>query len=304
MDRKNMLEEIKKLRKKRGAVILAHNYQLGEIQDAANFSGDSLELSFRARDVRADVIVFCGVKFMAETAYLLSPQSKVLLPVREAGCKMADMADADSLRKMKSENPGALVVCYVNSTAEVKAESDICVTSSNALKIVSSLPADRKIIFVPDRNLGAYIRKKTGRDMILWPGYCPSHNRINPEDVIRRKREFPEALVIMHPEARLESLELADEILSTGGMCEFSLKTDAKQIIVATESGIIHRLKKENPEKTFIPVSEQTVCPDMKLIRLEELLESLQKDQFQVTVPAELVENARRPIEKMLNGGI
>ncbi|OGV50354.1 MAG: quinolinate synthase [Lentisphaerae bacterium GWF2_44_16] len=300
LSEKEIIDKINILRKKLNAVILTHNYQLGEVQDIADFTGDSLELSMKAANTVADIIVFCGVKFMAETAYILSPEKKILLPVMESGCPMADMADADELRKVKAENPGAVVVCYVNSTAEVKAECDLCVTSANAVQIVSSIPADKKIIFVPDKNLGAYVQKKTGRNMFLWPGFCPTHMRITPEHILRKKAEYPNAVVMVHPESRPEVIELADEVLSTGGMCKFAKGTSKNTIIVATEMGIIYRLQKENPGKLFIPVSEQAICPNMKLTRLEDVLSALEKGRYEITVQENIRVLAKKPIERML----
>jgi quinolinate synthase len=296
----DIIEKINRLRKERNAVILAHNYELGEVQDIADFCGDSLELSRKAADTDADVIVFCGVKFMAETAYILSPDRTVLLPVAEAGCDMADMADAESLRELKSQHPDALVACYVNSTAAVKAESDICVTSSNALEMIKSLPEDREIIFVPDENLGRYCMEQTGRKMILWQGCCPVHVRITPEHIKRRKQEYPGAEVLMHPEAQATSIALADKALSTGGIINYVKNSDAKQFIIATEIGIIHRLQQDNPDKQFIPVSEQAICYSMKMIRLQNILEALENMQYEVTVPDEILEDAKRPIVRML----
>lgn len=296
----NLKAEIEELKSELDALILSHNYQLGEVQDIADFTGDSLELSFKAAQCDKKLIVFCGVFFMAETASILASDKTVLLPVMEAGCPMADMADAVRLRKLKSEHPNSLVVTYVNSSADVKAESDICVTSANALKIISSLPKDREIIFVPDKNLGAYCAKKTGRKMILWNGYCPTHMRITPAHLIRRKNEFPDAKVIVHPESTLELIALADEVLSTGGMLKFARTTDAKRIIVATEIGLIYRLQKENPDKQFIPVSEQAVCPNMKLTRLEDVLFAMKETKHIVKVADDIAEKARIPIEKML----
>jgi len=297
---KEIIDRINVLRKQKNAIIITHNYQLGEVQDHADFTGDSLELSMKAADTKADVIVFCGVKFMAETAAILSPDKTVLLPVMESGCPMADMADAEDLIKMKKEHPDALVVTYVNSSAEVKALTDVCVTSANALKIVSALPPDKEIIFVPDKNLGAYVQRKTGRKMILWPGFCPTHMRITPQIIIQKKKEYPDAKVMIHPEARLDVLDLADEVLSTGGMCKFAKQTDAKKIIVATEIGLIYRLRKENPDKMFIPVTEQAVCPNMKMHRIENVLESLEKLEHRISVPEEIRVPAEKSIRKML----
>ncbi len=297
---KEMVTRICELRKELNAVILTHNYQLGEVQDIADFVGDSLELSIKASKTTADVIVFCGVKFMAETAYMLSPEKTVLLPSLASGCPMADMAEAEDLKKMKKEHPDALVVTYVNSSAEVKALSDICVTSANAVKVVASLPEDRKLIFVPDKNLGAYVARETGREMILWPGYCPTHMRITVAQLEQRKREYPDAVVIVHPEARLDVIDLADEALSTGGMIKFAKSTTAKQIITGTELGMIYRLSKENPEKQFIALSEQAICPMMKMHRLDNVLAAMEHKQHSIVVPEEIRRDAVKPIEKML----
>lgn len=300
MTEEEMIERINKLRKERNAVILTHNYQLGEVQDIADFVGDSLELSIKANGTDADVIVFCGVTFMAETAYILSPEKTVLLPRLESGCPMADMATAKDLVAMKAKYPNALVACYVNSTAEVKAESDICVTSANAVKLISKMEPGKDIIFVPDKNLGAYVQKISGRNLILWPGFCPTHMRITPEQLKKRIEEYPEAKVIVHPESRMDVIELADETLSTGGMVRFSQTTDAKQIIVATELGMIYRLQKDNPNKQFIPVSEQAICPNMKMTRLDDVLNALENMENIITVPEDIRVLAKKPIELML----
>lgn len=296
-----MTARIQDLKKERNAVILAHNYQLGEVQDIADFVGDSLELSIKANEAECDVIVFCGVKFMAETAKILSPEKMVLHPVAESGCPMADMANADQLKKLKAEHPNAVAVCYVNSTAEVKTEVDICCTSANASKIVAAIPPEKEIIFLPDRNLGANVAKELGRKMLLWPGFCPTHMRITPEMVRQKKAEYPEAVIITHPECLPEVVEISDTALSTGGMLRFAKETDAKQIIVGTELGIIHRLKKENPDKQFIPISEQAICPNMKLIELHHVLRSLETMTTQIELDAETIEKAKSPIVKMIN---
>jgi quinolinate synthase len=295
-----LIEKIRELRGKRNAVILAHNYQRGEVQDIADFVGDSLELSRKAAQTAAGVIVFCGVHFMAETAAILSPQKTVLLPVLEAGCPMADMVDAESLRKMRDRIPGAVVVCYVNSSAEVKAECDICCTSANADKVVASIPKEKPILFVPDQFLGSYVSRKTGRKMVLWPGYCPTHARITPGHIELRKREHPGAKVIVHPECRPDVVALADAVLSTGGMCRYASETDATTVIVGTESGIIHRLKKENPGKTFVAVCEQAVCPNMKVITLDDVLWSLEEMKHVIRVPEETRKRAEASVQKMI----
>ncbi len=295
----DLINKILNLKKQRKAVILAHNYQLGEIQDIADFVGDSLELSQNAARTEADVIVFCGVLFMAETASILCPDKIVLLPDVNAGCPMADMVTAESLRKRKRELPGATVVCYINSTAEVKAESDVCCTSANAVKVIESLDSS-EILFVPDQYLGHYISTKTNKKMVFWPGFCPTHARIQPEDITNLKREYPQAKAIVHPECRPEVIAVADEALSTGGMCRFARQTDAREIIVGTEIGIIYRLKKENPKKKFISISEQAVCPSMKLITLEKVLWSLQNMAPEVKVTEEIRRQAKSAVDKML----
>jgi len=301
LSERELKERISALRDEMNAVILTHNYQLAEAQDIADFTGDSLELSVKASKTSADVILFCGVKFMAETAYILSPEKTVLLPRLESGCPMADMAEADELRAMKKEHPDAMVVTYVNSSAEVKAESDICVTSANAVKIVASLPKERPIIFVPDRNLGAYVKRETGRsDIILWEGYCPTHMRIAADDVRAMKAEFLDAEVLVHPECALDAIDLADAVLSTGGMLRYARESKNERFIVATEMGLIYRLAKENPSKRFIPVSEQAVCPMMKMHRLEDILAALEKRRHVVEIPEAVRIKAKTPIERMI----
>lgn len=295
-----LVEGILRLKRERNAIILAHNYQLGEVQDIADFVGDSLGLSQKAAQTGAAVIVFCGVLFMAETASILCPDKVVLLPDLHAGCPMADMITAEGLRQKKKEHPGATVVCYVNSTAEVKAESDVCCTSANAVRIVEKLPEGREILFVPDQYLGHYTSTRTGREMILWPGFCSTHIRIKSQDIIRLKREHPQAKVVVHPECRPDVIALADEVLSTGGICRFARSTAAAEVIVGTEIGILHRLRKENPDKSFIPASEQAVCPRMKLITLENVLWSLEEMAPEVRVPEEVRLKAKAAVDKML----
>lgn len=304
MDNENgeLTEKILNLKKSRGAVILAHNYQLGEVQDIADFVGDSLELSQNAAKTDAEVIVFCGVHFMAETASILCPDKIVLLPDRYAGCPMADMITAEDLRRKKRELPGAAVACYVNSSAEVKAESDICCTSANAVKVIESLDAE-EVLFVPDQYLGHYVSTKTDKKMSFWPGFCPTHIRIQPHHLSELRQEYPQAKVVVHPECRPEVIALADEVLSTGGMCRYAKREDIAQMIVGTELGIIHRLRKENPGKKFIPASEQAVCPRMKLITLENVLWSLQEMTFQVKVPEEIRIRAKETVDRMLMVG-
>jgi quinolinate synthase len=296
-----LIEKISALKKRRNAVILAHNYQPGEVQDIADSVGDSLELSQDAAKTSADVIVFCGVLFMAETASILCPDKVVLLPDINAGCPLADMITAEQLRAKKKEHPQAVVVCYVNSPVEVKAESDICCTSANAVRIVESLDA-REILFVPDQYLGYYVSSKTGKKMILWPGFCPTHVRIRPERIRELKGEYPQAKVVVHPECTPEVIALADEVLSTGGMCRYAQRDEVREMIVGTEIGIIHRLKKENPAKMFIPVSEDAICPDMKLITLENVLLSLEEMSPEVKVPEGIRLRAKAAVDKMLEG--
>ncbi|OGO20333.1 MAG: quinolinate synthase [Chloroflexi bacterium RBG_16_50_9] len=297
-----LIEQILSLKKERNAIILSHNYQLGEVQDIADFVGDSLELSQQAAKTDADVIVFCGVHFMAETASIISPDKTVLLPDLHAGCPMADMITPQRLREKKKEHPRAVVVCYINSSAAVKAESDICCTSANAVRIVEQVPPDKEILFVPDQYLGSFVASKTGRELILWPGYCPTHARIQAQDISRLRAEYPQAKVIVHPECRSEVAALADAVLSTGGMIRFARESGAKEIIIGTEIGILHRLRKENPGKKFIPVSEQAVCPRMKLITLENILWSLESMEHQVKVPEKIRLKAKLAVDRMLAG--
>lgn len=296
----SIIEKIQTLKKQRNAVILAHTYQPGEIQDIADFTGDSLALSVQASETDADVIVFCGVLFMAETAAILSPDKTVLLPDKGAGCPMADMINAAQLQELKDQHPEALVVCYVNSTAEVKALSDYCCTSGNALELVQTLPRDRDIVFVPDKNLGGFIVERTGRPMILWPGYCSTHVRILPADVETARKEHPNAVVLAHPECSPDVRAISDELLSTGGMLKFAKTSSAREFIIATEKGIIHSLKKQNPEKQFYPVTEKAVCPNMKKISLEKVVWALEDMQYKITVPEPIRSNAKRSLDRML----
>ncbi len=297
-------EKIERLKKERNAVILAHNYELPEVQDCADFVGDSLELSVKAANTDAEVIVFCGVHFMAETAKILSPEKTVLLPDQDAGCPMADMITADQLRSLKAEHPRAKVVCYVNTTAAVKAECDLCCTSANAVKMVAEVFKDEKeIIFVPDQYLAAFASEKSGRKLIVWNGFCPVHAAILSEDIKKARALHPKALVMVHPECRPEVTALADATLSTGGMSRYAHETDAKEIIVGTETGIIHKLKKENPDKDFFAVSESFICADMKRTTLEKVLFSLENMVNAIQIPEETAARARAGIEKMLNAG-
>jgi len=298
-----LLARIERLKKDRQAIILAHNYQVGEIQDVADFLGDSLELSRKASQTDAKVIVFCGVHFMAETAAILCPDQTVLLPDLSAGCGMSEMISAQEVREMKAEHPGAVVVCYVNSSAEVKAESDICCTSSNAANVVRAVPEDREIIFIPDQYLGDYVTRKTGRKLILYNGYCPTHFRIMTAEIEAAKSAHPEALVLAHPECSPEASALADQVLSTSGICLESEKTTKQEVIVATEVGILHRLQKENPEKDFIPACRWCDCAHMKVNNLEKLLWSLESLQYPVEVDEPVRLKAKEAIDRMLEIG-
>ena len=300
---KSIEEQILELKRERGALIIAHNYQVDEVQAIADFTGDSLELSRKAAALSEEVVVFCGVHFMAETAAILSPEKTILIPDAGAGCPMADMIDADKLRALKAKHPGAKVVCYVNSSAEVKAECDVCCTSSNAVKVVESL-GDVEVIFVPDRNLGSFVAERLGRDLILYNGFCPTHERIRPADVLLLKEKYPAAVVMAHPECSAPVRELADELLSTGQMCRFAQESAAKEFIVVTELGINFRLNRENPSKKFYPVNpERAVCPNMKKITLEKILWSLQDMTTRVTVPPEIARRAAGSIQRMLEIG-
>ena len=294
-------EKIQELKQERGAIIIAHNYQPDEVQAIADFTGDSLELSRKAAELEEDVVVFCGVHFMAETAAILSPEKTILIPDPFAGCPMADMVTAGELRAKKAEHPNAVVVCYVNSSAETKAECDLCCTSSNAAKIVASVPADREILFVPDTHLGHHVQQLLGREnMIMWDGYCPTHSRIREEDILREKAAHPGAVVMAHPECPPQIRALADELLSTGQMCAFARESDATEFIVATEAGLLYRLRNENPDKKFYHVSDRAICPNMKKIDLEKVLWALQDMKHRVVVPEEIAGKARRCIEAML----
>ena len=293
------VDKINRLREERRAVILAHNYQRGEVQDIADFAGDSLDLSRKAARADAEVIVFCGVNFMAESAAILSPDKTVLIPVPEAGCPLADMITPEKLREMKKKYLGASVVCYVNSSAEVKAESDICCTSTNAIQVVNSLK-DNQIIFVPDENLGRYVATQTDKGLIFWKGFCPTHYRVLPEDILKAKEKHPRAKVVVHPECRLGVIMLADEVLSTGGIVKFARETKAKEIIIGTELGLVYRLQKENPHKKFYLATEKLICPDMKLTTLEKVASALEQMKHLVSVPDEVQSRARRALDRML----
>ena len=293
--------KIKTLKKEKNAVILAHNYQPPEIQDVADFVGDSLGLSIEAAKTSAEIIVFCGVHFMAETAKILSPKKIVLLPDKDAGCPMADMIEPEGLKTLQSRYPDAVTMCYVNSSARVKALCDYCCTSANALKMAQKIsPANREIIFVPDQNLAQYVSSMAKCNFIIWEGYCPVHADILPEHILLAKRRHPGAKVIVHPECKPVVTELSDIVSSTEGMSRYIKNSDEKEFIIGTEIGIIHRLKKENPDKIFHPASEKAICEDMKVITLEKVLWSLENLSHEITVPPDIADKARRSIERML----
>lgn len=294
-------DKIKKLKREKNAIILAHNYQLPEIHDIADFVGDSLGLSMAAARTNADIIVFCGVHFMAETAKILSPRKKVLLPDKNAGCPMADMIDAESLKALQASHPDAVTLCYVNTSAAVKAQCDYCCTSANALKMAQSiLLKHREIIFIPDKYLAQYVSAQIRQDFITWEGYCPTHVRILPENIIQAKRLHPQAKVLVHPECKPEVTALADLVASTEKMCGYVQNTPETDFIIGTEIGIIHRLKKENPGKNFYPATDKAVCPNMKRINLEKVLWSLEDLSYEITVPPDIMDKARLSIERML----
>lgn len=296
----DLMDQIQQLRAERNAVILAHNYTIGEVQDCADFVGDSLGLSQQAADTEADVIVFCGVHFMAETAAILSPSKRVIMPDEHAGCPMADMVTPAALREMQAKHPGSVTVTYVNSSAAVKALSDVCCTSANAVEVVRQIPEDRTVLFVPDQNLGAYVAGKLGRDLVLWPGFCPTHHRILPETVEEARAAHPDACLVVHPECRPAVVAMADAVDSTTGILRYCHESDAGEFLVGTEVGILHRLEKENPGKRFHPLAPTMTCPNMKRNNLERILWCLQDMAPEVTVPADVAEKARRPIGRML----
>jgi len=298
-----LAEEIRRLARERNATILAHNYQRGEVQDVADYTGDSLELARRATQVDSDVIVFCGVYFMAETAAILNPGKTVLIPDPSAGCPMADMITGAQLRELKAKHPGAKAVCYVNSTAEVKAECDMCVTSGNAERVMATFAPDEEVIFVPDQHLGSHIMGLLGRKYLLWPGYCPTHAALNAKSIADARAAHPGAPVLVHPECARDVRDAADERLSTGGMCRYARESAAKEIVVGTEVGILHRLRQENPGKVFHPVNDRLVCPNMKKTTLENLAECLREMKHRVVVPEDVAARARRAIDAMLAVG-
>jgi quinolinate synthase len=298
MNEEVMIKRILELKAARKAVILAHNYQKLAIQKLADFTGDSLQLSQIAANLEEELVVFCGVRFMAETAKLLKPEAKVLLPVLEAGCPMADMITGEQLREFKGQYKDPVVVCYVNSSVEVKAESDICCTSGNALKIVNSIAPDKQILFVPDRNLGSYAARQTGREIILWQGYCNVHEFISVEDVEKAKARNPGYSFIAHPECNPAVLELADLAASTKGMIDYVAEHD--KVIIGTETGLYYQLKDKYPDKKLAPISEKTICINMKKTGLADVLLALERDQYEITIPPSVAEKALLSVQKML----
>ncbi len=300
VNQKALVNDILKLKQQRKAIILAHNYQIGEVQDIADFVGDSLGLSQEAARTDAEMIVFCGVHFMAETAKILSPDKTVLMPDLNAGCAMANMITPRQLKEMKRKYPEAVVVAYINTTAQIKAESDYCCTSANGVKVVQSIPKEKEILFIPDKYLGDYISKKANRKMILWEGWCPTHRRILAEDILKKKAQYPKAEVLVHPECTPDVIAMADKVLSTSGICRYAKESNSEEFIIGTEIGILHRLKKENPQKKFYPASNLADCPNMKLNNLEKILWSLEDTAFLVEIPAEIAQNAKRSIDRML----
>lgn len=295
----DITNEIKRLAKAKNALILAHNYQAVEIQDLADYRGDSLQLSILSAEVKSPLIVFCGVRFMAETAAILNPGSKVILPVMDAGCPMADMISGEQLRQFKAAHPGSVVVCYVNSTVEVKAESDICCTSSNALKVVSSLPPDQTILFVPDRNLGSWVAKVSGRKIITWNGYCPTHQwGFSLQDVQKMRGEYPDYELLVHPESDPVIVEQADHVMSTGGMVKYLEEHD--RVIIATENGLTDYLKHLHPDKKILSLSPKAICQNMKKTRVEDVLHALQSEEHQIQVDPAVAQKAKLSIDRML----
>ena len=299
MNKEKIKDEITKLKKEKNSVILAHNYQIGEIQDIADYIGDSLGLSQKSAQVDAKIIVFCGVHFMAETAKILAPEKTILIPDARAGCPMADMITASELREWKKNYPGSKVVCYVNTTAEVKAECDICCTSSNAVKVVNSLSED-EILFAPDKNLAAFVARHTKKKIIPWDGYCYVHRYIKARDIREKRNLHPEAEVWVHPECLPEVIDLADKVLSTGKMVQEARKTKKKEFIIGTETGIVYRMKKENPAKDFYPARDTALCFNMKKIDLRKVLRSLENMIHKVEVPLEISQKARGAIKRMV----
>ncbi|MBN1693957.1 quinolinate synthase NadA [candidate division WOR-3 bacterium] len=292
-------EKIKVLKDEKNAVILVHNYQRGEVQEIADYLGDSLELSRKANSTDAEIIVFCGVKFMAETAKILSPEKKVIMPREEAGCPMANMITPDDVLNLRKKHPNAKVVSYVNTNADVKAVTDVCCTSANAVKVVENIESD-EIIFIPDRNLGSYVKRFVDKKIILWDGFCYVHEQIQKDEVLQAKNRLPEALLLVHPECRPEVIDIADKVLSTSGMIKFAKESLAKSFLIGTEEGIIYRLKKENPNKEFYSAGTPKICSNMKLTRLEDVYIALKEEKYEITLPNDIISASRKALKEML----
>lgn len=299
MTKDELIDEIRNLKKKKNAIILAHNYQILDVQDVADFVGDSLGLSQQASKTDAELIVFCGVRFMAETAKILSPNKKVIMPRLEAGCPMADMITPDDVKQLRKQYPDATFVAYVNTNADVKAEVDVCCTSANAVKVIQKLDT-KKIVFVPDENLAKYCQRFTDKEIIPWDGFCYVHTRIKRDDILKAKEIIPDAVVVVHPECRPEVIDVADEVLSTSGMIEFIKKSKAKSFIIGTEEGLIARLGHDYPDKKFYSAGTPKICSNMKRTRLEDVYSALLNEQYEISLPIEIIERAKRAIEKML----
>jgi quinolinate synthase len=295
----NYVKEIKELKDKKNAVILVHNYQRGEIQDIGDYMGDSLGLSQQAHDTDAEMIVFCGVRFMAETAKILSPEKKVLIPREEAGCPMANMVIPEDVLTLRKEHPHAKVVSYVNTNAGVKAVSDVCCTSANAVNVVKNIDAD-EVIFLPDKNLGSYVARFTDKKIVLWDGFCYVHDSITKEEVLLAKKKYPQALLLVHPECRAEVIDIADEVLSTSGMLKFAKESGAKSFLIGTEEGILYGLKKQNPGKNFYTAGTPKICSDMKLTRLKDVYLALKEEKKEIILPPDIINSARVALEAML----
>jgi len=299
MNKDELIQEIKSLKKDKDALILAHNYQIVEVQEIADYRGDSLQLAMLASELKAPKIVFCGVKFMAETAAILNPESTILLPAMDAGCPMADMIDENQLKAFKQNYPGSPVVCYVNSSVEVKAESDICCTSSNAVKVINSINTDKPILFVPDRNLGSWAAKQTGKNVIPWDGYCLVHQwGFTEEDVRSLKSKYPSHKLLVHPECDPTIVKYADFVMSTGGMINWMKEND--KAIIATEIGLVEYLQHIHPEKSIIPLSNKAICKNMKKTTLEHIYKALKYDQYAIEVKTDIAQKAKIAIDRML----
>jgi len=295
----NVQEEITRLKEEKNAIILVHNYQRPKVQDVADYLGDSLGLSRKASNTNADMIVFCGVTFMAETAKILSPDKTVLLPRKEAGCPMADMVTSSDVIALKEKYPDAKVVSYVNTNADVKAVTDVCCTSSNAVEVVRNIEADR-VIFIPDRNLASYVGRFVDKEIIPWDGYCYVHERITKDEVLKAKEKYPDALLLVHPECNPPVIDIADEVLSTQGMVDFVGESDNKRFLIGTEEGILYRLKKENPDKEFYPAGTPKICQNMKRTTLDDVYLALKDEQYPIEIPDEIISSAKRALEAML----